>query len=122
MMNNQKCIRLVLFFTRGVSLHTWDKIGMFEREVALYRQLQEYGVQVSFVTYGDAKDLSYANQIPGIRILCNRWRLPTRYYERWVTILHARHLLRADVYKTNLSNRQLDKLLIEIANKKTITK
>ena len=26
---------LALFFTHGVSLHTWDKLGLFEREVAL---------------------------------------------------------------------------------------
>jgi hypothetical protein len=27
-------IKLVLFFTRGVSLKTWPNVGMFEREVA----------------------------------------------------------------------------------------
>ena len=45
--------RLVLFFTSGVSLRTWDEVGMFEREVAIYRRLQKHGVELSFVTYGD---------------------------------------------------------------------
>lgn len=93
--------RLVLFFTRGVSLKTWDEIGMFEREVALYRRLQEHGVQVSFVTYGDASDLGYADRLPGIRILCNRWGLSPERYERLLPFLHWRHLLTARVYKTN---------------------
>ena len=38
-------LRLVLFFTRGISLKTWGEIGMFEREVTLYRRLQEHGVR-----------------------------------------------------------------------------
>jgi glycosyltransferase involved in cell wall biosynthesis len=93
--------RLVLFFTRDISLKTWDEIGMFEREVALYRRLQEYGVQVSFVTYGDASDLAYADRLPGIHILCNRWGLSPERYEQLLPLLHWRHLLAARVYKTN---------------------
>jgi glycosyltransferase involved in cell wall biosynthesis len=97
-------IKLVLFFTRGVSLETWDNVGMFEREVTLYRHLQEHGVQVSFVTYGHASDLAYADRLPGIRILCNRWGLSPRRYERWLPVLHGWHLWRADIYRTNQTN------------------
>ena len=32
-------VRLVLFFTRGLSLRVWDQIGILEREAALYRRL-----------------------------------------------------------------------------------
>ena len=94
-------VKLVLFFTRGISLRTWDEIGMFDREVAIYKRLQEQGIKVSFVTYGDATDLHYADCIPGIHILCNRWGLPHRWYERLLPYLHVRDLWRADVYKTN---------------------
>jgi len=97
-------VKLVLFFTRGVSLSTWDQIGMFDREVALYRRLQECGVQVSFLTYGDASDLQYSLRLPGIRILCNRWGLPPRCYERWLAWLHAPYLIQGDVFKTNQIN------------------
>jgi hypothetical protein len=62
-------MHLVLFFTRGVSLQTWDRVGMFDREVAIYRRLHDRGVQVSFITYGNRLDLNYADRIPGIRIL-----------------------------------------------------
>jgi glycosyltransferase involved in cell wall biosynthesis len=103
-MSSLRRIKLVLFFTRGVSLRTWDRVGMFKREVALYRRLQGRGVQVAFVTYGDADDLRYADRIPGIRILCNRWGLSSRRYERWLTVLHGWHLWRSDVYKTNQAN------------------
>jgi len=94
-------VRLVLFFTRGVSLKTWDDGGMFEREVALYRRLQAHGIQVTFITYGDASDLAYAGRLPGIRILCNRWGLPARIYKSLLPVLHGLSLARASVYKTN---------------------
>jgi len=74
---------------------------MLEREVAIYRRLQERGVQVAFVTYGDASDLRYADCIAGIHILCNRWGLSQRWYERLLPYLHVRDLWRANVYKTN---------------------
>ncbi len=92
---------ITLFFTRGVSLYTWDKLGMLEREIALYQRLNTSGIQVSFVTYGNAEDLKYATCIPGINILCNRWRLPPKIYEFFLPYLHKRHLLDADIYKAN---------------------
>ena len=94
-------IRLILFFTRGISLSTWDKIGMLEREVALYRRMHDYGIGVSFVTYGGAEDLRYAERIPGIPVLCNRWGLSQRFYARLLPLLYIPHLWRADIYKTN---------------------
>jgi glycosyltransferase involved in cell wall biosynthesis len=94
-------IRLVLFFTSGVSLRKWDSLGMFDREVALYQRLQRQGVEVTFVTYGDAREQEYRARLPGIRICCNRWGLPSHIYERLIPILHPRALGRAQLYKTN---------------------
>lgn len=58
----------------------WSEIGMFEREVALYKALQPYLGGVSFVTYGDRNDLKYKETLRGIQILCNRWGFPNRFY------------------------------------------
>ena len=102
--SDKKPIKLILFFTRGNSLYTWDKVGMLDREVSLYQRLQEHGVQVTFVTYGNASDLHYASRIPGIPILCNRWGLISKYYEYWLPVLHGWHLWRSDVYKSNQTN------------------
>jgi len=93
-------IHLALFFTSGISLKTWDEIGMFEREVELYRRLQNTGVEITLVTYGDVTDLTYANRLPGMRILCNRWNLSPHFYRRWLPILHAPYLIQATHFKT----------------------
>ncbi|MHA1938299.1 MAG: glycosyltransferase family 4 protein [Candidatus Thorarchaeota archaeon] len=101
MTSTRKNIFCTLFFTRGVSLRTWDQLGMLDREVALYLQLRERGVKIGFVTYGNAGDLQYAHRFRGITILCNRWNLPPRLYERLLPLLHASWLRSSDVIKTN---------------------
>ncbi len=97
-------MNLALFFTRGMSLRAWDDIGMFEREVALYRRLRQKGADISFVTYGDSRDLQYGERLPGARILCNRLRLPNGIYARLLPRLHGRALRQIDVIKTNQTN------------------
>jgi len=92
---------LVLFFTRGVSLRTWSMVGMLEREIALYRRLIENGLQVSFVTYGDASDQAFEDRLGGIRILCNRSGLDFREYEQGLFSLHEDTLKNCTVIKTN---------------------
>ena len=71
---------LVLFLTRGGSLRQWDELGMLDRELALYRALRPHLRGVTLVTYGDARDSAYGDRLDNIRVICNRWRLPTRWY------------------------------------------
>ena len=98
-------LHLTLFFTRGVSLHTWAQNGSLEREVALYLRLQQQkGVQISFITYGEKTDLRYRDRLQGIEILCNHWNLSARIYEQLIPLLHKRALSRATLIKTNQTN------------------
>lgn len=97
-------MNLVLFFTRGNSLKTWDNVGMFDREVALYKRLQENGYTISFVTYGGPSELNYQHRIPGINILYNKWHLPTFLYQKLIPCLHAPILREADLIKSNQTN------------------
>lgn len=82
-------IQLALFFTQGMSLQAWEDIGMFEREVALYRAMNSHLRQITFVTYGDQRDRRFMGRLGGIRVLCNRWRLSQQWYERWVAAVLA---------------------------------
>lgn len=97
-------MHLILFFTRGVSLSTWKQVGSLDREVALYEALARAGHRVTFVTYGGPEDMSLADRLPAMRILCNRWRLPSKLYQLGIPLLHGRQLREADVYKTNQTN------------------
>ncbi len=94
-------MRLVLFFTRGVSLRAWAGAGLFDREVALYRRLRRDGVEVSFVTYGDRSDYRYRAQLDGIRVIpLHHLRSPRRSLAR-LWLQHWPVLARSDVLKTN---------------------
>ena len=97
----KKPIRLVLCFTRGKSLGSWEREGILTREVLLYQKLQHEGVAISFITYGGSAELHYAPRFPGITILCNRWNLPDAQYEYWLPALHAPWLWRSHVIKSN---------------------
>ena len=76
-------IHLVLFMTAGMSLAAWHRIGMFEREVALYRRLRPRVKAITIVSYGNDADLALRDRLPGIEIICNRHRLPETLY-RWL--------------------------------------
>ncbi|MEO0562499.1 MAG: glycosyltransferase family 4 protein, partial [Chloroflexota bacterium] len=94
-------MHLSLFFTLGVSLHTWADVGMLSREVAIYRRLVEAGWRVNFITYGDQGDLRYEPELHGIRVYCNRFGLPLRWYARWLHLVHWQALRQTSVIKTN---------------------
>jgi len=92
--------RVVLFLSRGVPLAKWDKIGLFEREVALYRRLQ-VDADISIVSSGNQQELAYTDSLEGMQILYNRWRIPTNMYSLLAPVLHWNDLRQADLYKTN---------------------
>lgn len=75
-------MKLNLFFTEGVSLQTWNEVGMLDRELAIYKALQKRGVEVGFVTYGDKRDLQFEARLPGIALRVNEQGLPIPKYKR----------------------------------------
>ncbi len=96
-----KDLHLAVFFTRGVSLQQWDRLGLLGREVALYRALNAQVGKITFVTYGTAFDRRYARELAGISIQCNRWRLPPALYDRLLPVLVARRCRQPTIVKSN---------------------
>ncbi len=94
-------LRIGLFFTRGVSLKTWDMVGNLDREVAVYRRMIQDMNDVSFVTYGDVSDLNYAGRLGGITILCNEKNLGLEEYESNLHEIHKDRFKDFDIIKTN---------------------
>ena len=54
-------MRVLVVFTYGYSLKTWDESGTLERELSIYTELQKkYAIEFTFLTYGDNSDLQIA--------------------------------------------------------------
>lgn len=94
-------MHFTLFFTYKASLERWQNVGMFEREVALYKSYLAKGIGISFVTYGKNDRVLFRERLPSIEILCNETRLPTRLYAALLPFLHAQTLSKTDIIKTN---------------------
>lgn len=54
---------------------------------------------VRLVSYGGREELAAERRFPGLRVLCNRWRLPAELYSRQVPWLHRRALADADLVR-----------------------
>ncbi len=94
-------MHLVLFLSRATPLARWQRMGIFEREVAIYRRLVARLQRVSIVTSGGAEELAYAPELTGIEILYNRWGLAPNVYSLFAPLLHAHALRNATILKTN---------------------
>ena len=71
---------ITLFFTYGVSLKVWAETGLLQREIRIYQELmQRFGIQVQFLTFGDATDHDWEADLNGIKLLpvYERLRRPT---------------------------------------------
>lgn len=90
-------MKLALFFTQGVSLRAWSSVGILQRELALFSKLTERGVGVEFVTYGDGRDLTFAEQLGGIGVRANDGSLLLPAYERKLVAEPPQ----ADVFRSN---------------------
>ncbi|TBR17896.1 hypothetical protein EPO66_01895, partial [bacterium] len=62
-------MRLILFFTFGLSLKKWAEGGMLYREVAFYNELTKKGIDIVFLTYGDDTDFGFTEIIKGIKVI-----------------------------------------------------
>jgi len=102
-------MRVILFFTYGVSIKTWAETGLLQREIRLYQELiTQYGIDVKFITYGDSGDRQWESQLRGIQLLPIYERI-RRSQSKTLSLLQSlyipwafRHELRkADIFKTN---------------------
>lgn len=92
---------LAVFMTFGGSLEIWRSAGILERELALYAEHADQGVDVVLVSYGGPDEVKIASDFPFVRVLCNRIRLHPRIYNEVMPWLHRNALNDVDLIKTN---------------------
>jgi len=101
-MENLKNKTLALFFTCGISLEIWKKVGNLEREIKLYNELAQRFKKIYFVTYGSKKEFSFQDKLAkNIEILPKKLFLPSKIYQFLIPIIFHKELKEADIYKTN---------------------
>ena len=99
--NSDKNI-MALFFTRGISLRTWDKIGNLNREIKIYNELAGYFNKIYFFTYGNKDDLDYQKFLArNIKIFPKKWNLPSSIYSLLMPLAYRKELREANILKTN---------------------
>tara|TARA_B110000444_G_C18734286_1_gene544827 strand:+ start:18 stop:1130 length:1113 start_codon:yes stop_codon:yes gene_type:complete len=63
-------MKVIIFFTYGISLNDWKSSGLLEREVKLYDYLNEkYNVNFVFITYGDKSDIDILKNDNYIKVI-----------------------------------------------------
>tara|TARA_A100001011_G_scaffold400791_1_gene518886 strand:+ start:9435 stop:10556 length:1122 start_codon:yes stop_codon:yes gene_type:complete len=63
-------MKIILFFTYGISLFDWKNTGLLNREVKFYEELyKKYNISVTFVTFGDNTDLKIVENKEFIKVV-----------------------------------------------------
>ncbi|MFQ5456476.1 MAG: glycosyltransferase family 4 protein [Nitrospirota bacterium] len=96
-----KDISLTLFFTGGIGLNTWAKVGNLEREIAIYQRLTENLRAVNFVTYGGCKDKQYLSQMGKIGVYPIWWSPFISVNIFHLLFRYWKILMQSDILKTN---------------------
>ena len=94
-----KPLDLVVMMGPTGTLRSWDSQGTLGRSLAPHRRLQERGMRVSFISYGDRSEYEFKPQLGGMRVLPNWIGMSARAYEHRLHQLHAPPLLRCDLVK-----------------------
>ena len=63
-------MNIVVVLTYEMSLEKWDKDGILDRELKLYKQLSKnFGYKFTFITFGNESDLKYLSIVPNSQII-----------------------------------------------------
>ncbi len=97
-------MRLILFFSRGVSLSLWKDSGLLERELKPYKKMLPHLKRVSFLSYGKESEDRILQDTDGFEALSNRRGLPTDLFSILGPFFYRERMRNADIYKTNQIN------------------
>lgn len=100
-------MKLLFLFSYNISLKDWDNLGILSREIAIYKKIYEQGTHITFLTYGDDRDLHYKQVLNGINIFPISPHVKSkfnigRYVKSFLLPIKLKHLFaNIDLIKTN---------------------
>lgn len=93
---------IVLFLTFGGSLKIWEENGILEREIKIYKKLNEqYGVTTHIISYGDDRDCLIGERFSFLHVHSNFLKIHPRFYSFLIPLLFFKVFLKAEIIKTN---------------------
>lgn len=115
---------LALFFTCGISLKTWEKVGNLEREIKPYRELAKHFKEIYFFTYGDKQDFEFKEILPdNIKIFPKKYRMPSVLYSLLLPLIYRKQLKKTALLKTNQMSGSMSAVIAKwLFNKKLIVR
>jgi len=111
---------IILFFSYGVSLSVWEKLGIIDRELDIAKRLKQNLKSLNFITYDVDKDVKYTDLLDGIKILSNKYRLPKLLYSFLIPLLHFKVLSKSDIYKVNQLSGSLPAIISKLIYRKKL--
>ncbi len=101
-------MKILVFFTFGISFKDWVRVGHVTRELSYYKKLTEAGHQITMLTYGDESDLNYKHLAGEISII-PAYKYTKAPANKFLRVCHSLILafklkdvfLDADCFKTN---------------------
>jgi len=112
-------MKLALFFTYGMSLEKWAKIGSLSREIKPYQMLAKRFDQVYFFTYGSTRDLNFKDELgDGIIVLPKKINIPNFLYGLLIAVFYWKELKSVDVLKTNQMAGAIPAVIAKLCHRK----
>jgi len=97
-------MKVIVFFTYGISLKDWENSGLIDREVRFYNNLiNQYGIDITFVTYGDSSDHNYTDLIPNIKVV-PVYEFTNKHKNSFSRLLNSFFLRKVIINNCNISN------------------
>ena len=110
-----KPLNIAVLLTESGNLRQWELSGTFDRQLAIYRDLQARGMRITIFSPGGRGELEFAPRLPGMRILVNNLGLPETTYTTRIHQIHARSLLSCDILLSDRSGGMFEALRISWA-------
>ena len=108
-------LHIGVLLTESGNLRQWELSGTFDRQLAIYRDLQARGMRITIFSPGGRGELEFAPRLPGMRILVNNLGLPETTYTTRIHQIHARTLLSCDILLSDRSGGMFEALRISWA-------
>ena len=97
---------MMLLFSFGMTLKTWARQGLIERENRYYAYFKKHDTGVSFLTYGET-DLDFQPMLSSVQVLPKKYFSHPLVYALFAPLVHWKAFRKTNIFKSNQSQGAL---------------